>query len=133
MTDPIADMLTRIRNASLVKATEVSLPLSKLKHNIAKILVETHWLDKAEVFGDEAKPASRRLKLTLKYRDDGRSVISSIRRVSKPSHRIYVDKKSLPRVLNNLGLAIISTPSGLMTNKEAGKRGLGGEVICEIY
>lgn len=111
--------------------------MSKLKHNIAKILVETHWLEKVEVV---AKPGAKNqnqvfneLKLVLKYKDNGKSVITSIKRISKPSKRVYVNSKELPRVLNNMGIAIISTPQGLMTNKEAGKKHLGGEVICEIY
>ena len=137
MTDPIADMLTRIRNASLIGKKEVLVPMSKLKHNIAKILVETHWLEKAEVL---EKPGAKNhnkvfneLKLTLKYRENGKSNITSIKRISKPSKRVYVSKDELPRVLNNMGIAIVSTPQGLMTNKEAGKKQIGGEVICEIY
>lgn len=137
MTDPIADMLTRIRNASLIGKKEVLVPMSKLKHSIAKILVETHWLDKVEVVD---KPGIKNrgqvfneLKLTLRYKDNGRPVITSIKRISKPSLRVYVNSKELPRVLNNMGIAIISTSQGIMTNKEAGKKHLGGEVICEIY
>lgn len=137
MTDPIADMLTRIRNASIIGKPTVLVPMSKLKHNIAKILVETHWLEKVEIVpaagAKNRGQAFNELKLTLKYRDNGRPAISVIKRVSKPSRRIYVGKADLPRVLNNLGMAIISTPQGLMTNKMAGKNGLGGEVICEIY
>lgn len=137
MTDPIADMLTRIRNASLIGKKEVLLPMSKLKHSIAKILVETHWLGKVEVI---EKPGVKNhgqvfneLKITLQYKENGQPAISSIKRVSKPSKRVYVGSKALPRVLNNMGIAIISTPQGIMTNKEAGKKNLGGEVICEIY
>ncbi len=137
MIDPIADMLTRIRNASLIGKREVLVPMSKLKHNMAKILVETHWLAKVEVV---AKPSAKNrqqafseLKLTLQYKDNGQPAITAIKRISKPSKRVYVGKNNLPRVLNNMGIAIISTPQGLMTNKEAGKKQLGGEVLCEIY
>ena len=137
MNDPIADMLTRIRNAAAIGKTEVVLPMSKIKHGIAKILVETHWLDKVEVV---SKPGRKNhgqvfndLKITLKYKDNGRPVFTSLKRISKPSRRIYVGKDEIPRVLNNLGIAILSTPQGLMTNKEAGKKKIGGEVICEIY
>jgi small subunit ribosomal protein S8 len=137
MTDPISDMLTRIRNASAVGKKEVVLPMSKIKFNISKILEKEGWILKAESFKDEIsenkKTAFEQLKLTLKYKKSGKSVISSIKRISKPGLRVYVNKDELPRVLNNLGMAIISTPSGIMTNKEARKKGVGGEVICEIY
>jgi small subunit ribosomal protein S8 len=137
MTDPISDMLTRIRNASAVGKKEVVLPMSKIKFNISKILEKEGWILKAESFKDEIsenkKTAFEQLKLTLKYKKSGKSVINSIKRISKPGLRVYVNKNELPRVLNNLGMAIISTPSGIMTNKEARKKGVGGEVICEIY
>jgi len=137
MTDPIADMLTRIRNASLVKKEEVVMPMSKLKYNLSKVLVREGWLDGAEVIKLEAKKNGSQsfdqLKLTLKYEKNGKPVISSIRRVSRPGLRIYAGKTELPKVLNNLGMAVISTPQGLLTNKEARKKGVGGEVICEIY
>jgi len=137
MTDPIADMLTRLRNASAVGKEEVLLPMSKIKYGIAKILQETHWLAGVEVIKGAGRKnggaAFDQLKIVLKYREDGRPAITSLKRISRPSRRVYVSNKELPRVLNNLGLAIISTPQGLMTNKEAGKKKLGGEVICEIY
>ena len=137
MTDPIADMLTRIRNAAAIKKAELVLPMSKLKLQIAKILQETPWIEKVE----QVKIASTKnknmifdeLKLTLKYKENGDSVITSIQRISKPSRRVYVTKDELPRVLNGMGIAIVSTSEGLMTNKEAGKRKIGGELICEIY
>lgn len=143
MTDPIADMLTRIRNAYMVRKTEVILPLSKLKHEIAKILEKGSWIEKAEIIkaGSDSQDnikknkasAFDQLKLTLRYDANGHSVISSLKRISKPGRRIYVDKDHLPKVLNNLGIAIISTSTGLMTNKEAMKAKVGGEVLCEIY
>jgi len=137
MTDPIADMLTRIRNASAVNKQEVVLPMSKIKFNISKILEREGWVAGTEVL----KSAGRKngaasfdqLKIVLKYTDEGKPVITSIKRISRPGLRIYAGKGKLPRVLNNLGIAIISTPQGLLTNKEARKKGVGGEVICEIY
>lgn len=136
MTDPIADMLTRIRNASAVKKAEILLPMSKMKHKIALILKEEGWIydvDIVKASTDSAKSAFDQLKIVLKYKKSGRSVITSIRRISKPGLRSYSKKLELPRVLNNFGIAIVSTSKGLMTNKQARKEGLGGEVICEIY
>ena len=137
MTDPIADMLTRIRNASLVGKREVVMPASKLKYAVAKILEQTHWVEKVEtvkVMAVKNKTAQfDQLKIVLRYNATGQPTIATLKRVSKPSRRVYVSKDNLPRVLNNYGMAIISTSQGLMTNKEAGKKKLGGEVICEIY
>lgn len=137
MIDPIADMLTRIRNASAIHKDEVVLPMSKIKYSIAKILEETHWVGKVEVVDKatthKCKSVFKELKIVLKYQENGQPAISYIQRVSKPSRRVYVGKDELPRVLNNMGIAILSTPQGLMTNKEAGKKKIGGEVICEIY
>lgn len=133
MMDPIADMLTRIRNAAAVGKQDITLPMSKLKFNIAKLLEENGWITKAEVIEPEVKSGFSELKLTLKYKNDGKPKISSLVRISKSSRRVYVNKDELPKVLNNLGIAIISTSQGLMTNREARKRSLGGEVICEIY
>ena len=138
MTDPIADMLARIRNASMVKKAEIILPLSKLKLEIAKIMEKEGWVGKIEVIpGDnETKNKSAafdRLRVVLKYNEEREPRISSLKRISKPGARVYVGKDDLPRVLNNIGMAIISTPKGLMTNREARQSQLGGEVICEIY
>ena len=141
MTDPIADMLTRIRNAALVKKAEVVLPMSNLKYEIAKILEKAGFIAKAEIIkggGDQEIKKNRsaafdQLKLILKYNGEGETVISSVQRVSKPGRRIYVDKDHIPQVLSGLGMAIISTSRGLMTNKEAFRQKIGGEIICEIY
>ena len=136
MTDSIADMLTRIRNASAVGKREVLMPMSKIKYEIAKILKEEGWISDASVIkaGDNRKGLQfDQLRLVLKYKKSGRPHITFLKRVSKPGLRVYVGKDELPRVLNNLGIAIISTSQGLMTNKKARKKGLGGEVICEIY
>jgi len=136
MTDPIADMLTRIRNAQAVNKKTVTLPMSKLKFNIAKILERGGWIEKAEIEETPAKKNSssafNEIKIVLKYRN-GQPAISSLKKISTPGRRVYAGKKELPKVLNNLGIAIISTPNGLMTGKEARKQGVGGEVICEIY
>lgn len=136
MTDPIADMLTTIRNASAVRNEEVVLPMSKVKHEIAKILEHEGWVKKVEVMKGDGKKNSHdafdKLKIALKY-ENNKSVISSIKRISKPSLRVYVNHSELPKVLNNFGIAIISTSMGMMTNREAKKKGIGGEVVCEIY
>lgn len=137
MTDPIADMLTRIRNASAVKKHEVVLPMSKLKHEIAKILEKEGWIQKIEIVkSDIEKNGSRKfdeLRIILKYKKSGKPYITHLKRVSRPGLRIYTGKDDIPKVLNNFGISIISTPKGLMTNKEARKRNIGGEIVCEIY
>ncbi len=134
--DPIADMFTRIRNASAVKKSEVSLPLSKLKLEIAKILETEGWIKKAEVVagGLNGRHSSfDELLLHLKYHKNGKPQISSIKRISRPGLKIYVSKDEIPTVLNNFGIAIISTSNGLMTDKQAKKAQVGGEVLGEIY
>ena len=128
MTDPIADMLTRVRNASMVKKSDVLVPFSKIKFEIAKILVKEQYLKGVEIIEDPYKT----LKIALKY-EDKKSVISNITRVSKVGRRIYVNSDKISRVLNGYGLSIISTSKGIMTNREARKAGVGGEVLCEIY
>ncbi len=128
MTDPIADMLTRIRNALRVHKSEVTIPYSKLKVKIAEILKNEGYINSYSEQID-----SRQLKLQLKYQPNGQSVINSLRRISKPGRRIYCQADKLPRVLNNLGIAIISTPQGMMTVVEAKQKKIGGEIICEIY
>jgi len=128
MTDPIADMLTRIRNASMVKKAELLIPYSKLKFAIAKILEKEKYIISAE----KVDQGFRFIKISLKY-EDNKPVISKISRISRVGQRIYVKKDELPRVLNGYGLAIVSTSKGVMTNREASKLNLGGEVICEVY
>ena len=130
MTDPISDMLTRIRNASMVKKTTVKLPMSKMKFAIAKILESQGFLSSVEATKDGTKPV---LTLQVKYKDGKEPVLSSIKRISTPGRRVYVKSSDLPKVRSGFGMAIISTPNGLMTNNEAKKRHLGGEVICEVY
>ncbi len=128
MTDPIADMLTRIRNAQRSRKPIVEIPYSQMKHAIADILNKEGYI--GTVDKTDAMPAM--LVLTLKYY--GRQpAIQSIDRTSTPGHRVYMKATELPRVLNDYGIAIISTSQGLMTNKDARKAGVGGEVICAIY
>jgi len=134
--DPIADMFTRIRNASAVKKTEIILPISKLKLEVAKILEAEGWVKKATVIPgglDGRHNSFDELQIQLKYRKNGKPQISSIKRISRPGLRIYVGKDEIPTVLNNYGIAILSTSKGLMTNKEAKKQQIGGEVLGEIF
>ena len=128
MTDPIADMLTRIRNASMIKKKEVTVPFSKIKFGIANLLVANGYLEKVE----EKKDKHPYLLLTLKY-TRGTPVINNIKRISKPGHRQYVKSDDIEKVLSGFGLAILSTPKGLLTNDEARRAKIGGEVICEVF
>ncbi len=128
MTDPIADMLTRIRNAAVVHKKEVAFPFSKIKLAIANILVQEGYLAKAE----EVKAAPKTIVVTLKY-EGGDAAIHSIKRISTPGHRKYVKKDEIDRVLNGLGVLIMSTPRGIITGEEAKKSNTGGEVLCEVY
>ena len=129
MTDPIADMLTRIRNALQQKHESVSMPASKEKQAIAKILKDEGFITDYSVEGDVKKT----LTITLKYAEDNKLVISGLRRISKPGLRVYAKVDNLPRVLNGLGIAIISTSNGMMTDRDAKKNHLGGEVIAYVW
>lgn len=129
MTDPISDMLTRIRNAQAVRKLTVEIPYSKLKKEIATILEQEGYVQGSEVVSEGVIKA---LKVQLQY-EDKKGRITSLTRISKPGRRVYCSYKELPRVLNGLGIAIISTPKGLMTNQTARKEKVGGEVLCEIY
>lgn len=137
MTDPIADMLTRIRNSSATKKTEIVLPMSKIKYEIGKILEKGNWIQKCETVKSDIENEGAKnfpeMKIVLRYKKSGKPAIAFLKRISKPGLRIYAKKDELPVVLNGLGMAIISTPSGLMTAREAKKEKVGGEVICEIY
>ncbi len=138
LTDPIADMLTRIRNATMVFKETVDVPASKFKEEIAKILVQEGYLKAYEVVEIGGRP---HLRLTLKYgpvRKTARGrrpeqVIKHIRRVSKPGRRVYVSAREVPVVKRGLGIAIISTSKGVMTDREARRAGVGGEVVCEVW
>lgn len=129
ITDPIADMLTRIRNASKNRFENVSMPTSKLKENIAKILKDEGYVSSFEITEKDGK---KNLVITLKY-FDGASVISGVKRVSKPGLRIYANSDELPKVLNGLGIAIISTSKGLLVDREARKQNVGGEVVAYVW
>lgn len=129
MTDPIADMLTRIRNAAKVRKPDLTLPYSRMKLNIAQILVQEGFIAAVETHGENVK---KELRLVLKY--DGReSIIHAVSRVSTPGRRIYVGYKDIPQVRSGYGVAIMSTPSGIMSGAEARKQKVGGELLCEIY
>ena len=130
MTDPIADMLTRIRNALVQKHDVVSMPVSKEKKAIAKILKEEGFITDYAIEGDGQ---FKELTITLKYTEDKQRVISGLRRISKPGLRVYAHADELPRVLNGLGIAIISTSNGVMTYREARKQHVGGEVLAYIW
>ena len=128
MTDPIADMLTRIRNAQMVGHTEVSMPSSKLKLSIAQVLKDEGYIEEFAVRGESAM---RQLRIGLKYYA-GKPVIERIERVSKPGLRVYKGRDDIPRVMNGLGVAILSTSRGVMTDRKARADGIGGEVLCIV-
>jgi small subunit ribosomal protein S8 len=130
VSDPIADLLARMRNASLIKRKDVSLPSSKVKVEIAKILKDEGFIKNYKV-ADDGKQGI--LSITLKYTDANQGVITGLRRVSKPGCRIYCTKDSLPKVLDGLGVAIISTSRGLATGRKCAEWGVGGEVVCTVW
>ena len=129
-TDPIADMLTRIRNANSAKHKTVDVPSSKMKTAIAEILFKEGYIKSFEIISDENQGI---IRITLKYDEKGIRVIDGIKRISKPGLRVYANKEELPKVLNGLGTAIISTSQGLKTDKEAREAGIGGEVLAYIW
>ena len=129
-TDPIADMLTRIRNANSSKHKTVDIPSSKMKLAIAEILYKEGYIKSFEEISNENQGI---IRITLKYEEKGKRVIDGIKRISKPGLRVYANKEELPRVLNGLGTAIISTSQGLKTDKEAREAGIGGEVLAYIW
>lgn len=130
MTDPIADFLTRIRNANTVYMEKVEIPASKTKMNLANILKEEGYIKDVEYIEDGKQGF---LRLYLKYGANREKVISGLKRISRPGLRVYAQKDELPKVLGGLGIAIISTSKGLMTDKDARKAGVGGEVMCYIW
>lgn len=129
MTDPIADFLTRVRNAISAGKKSVDIPASNMKKGIAEIMKSTHFITDYSLIEDGTK---KYLSLKLKY-NDGVSVIEGLKRISKPGIRSYTDSENIPRVRNGLGIAVISTSKGLMTDKQARAQKIGGEVICEIW
>lgn len=130
MTDPIADFLTRIRNGIQAHMVHVVCPRSKLKLRIAEILHEEGYLDSVASLEDELQGV---ISVTLRYDADSVNAITGLRRVSRPGQRRYVNSKSLPKVRNGLGIAIVSTSKGLMTDRKARQLGVGGEVLCEVW
>lgn len=141
MTDPIADMLTRIRNALARGKTEVSIPFSKIKFAIAKILEKNGWITKVENIQLKGRimrkiigkvKSRHQIRIILKY-EANIPLIRSLRRISKPGRRVYVGKEEIPRVMSGQGMTIVSTSQGLMVGREARRKGLGGELLCEIY
>ncbi len=130
MTDPIADMLTRLRNGIRVKHTSVEMPLSKLKLEIAKIMKNEGYVKNYKVNQDDKQGM---LKVMLKYDEDEKSVIQELTRVSKPGRRVYSNVDSVPKVKNGLGVAVLSTSKGVMTDKQARAENVGGEVLCYIW
>ena len=129
-TDPIADMLTRIRNANKSKVKTVDITKSKLKLAIAEILLNEGYIKSYEELENETQGV---IRVTLKYDEKGKKVIAGLKRISKPGLRIYASKEELPKVLNGLGIAIISTPKGIMTDREARKNNVGGEVLAYVW
>jgi len=129
VTDPIADLLTRIRNASLAKKRRVEIPSSKMKLSLVEILKQQNFIEEYNLVEDNKQNV---IDVKLKY-IDGKAVISGLKKISKPGLRVYEGADTLPRVLNGLGIAVISTSKGLMTEKQARKESIGGEVICHIW
>ena len=130
MTDPIADMLTRIRNANTVKHETVDVPASNIKKEIVRILLEEGFVRGYDVIEYEKQGI---IRIQLKYGQAGEKVIQGIKRISKPGMRVYTNAHEIPKVLNGLGIAIISTSKGILTDKQARKENVGGEVICYVW
>ena len=130
MTDPIADMLTRIRNAYAAKHQKVDVPVSSVKLEIARILREEGFVNSYKVIGDGVR---RNIRIYLRYGPRGEMVLSSLERVSKPGCRVYVNSTSIPKVMAGMGINIISTSRGLMTDKRARREKVGGELLCRVY
>jgi len=130
MTDPIADMLNRISNGLLARHKQVTVPSSKIKVAVARILKEEGYIKNYQVTRDEPQPT---LRIVLKYDDDRQPIISKLRRVSKPGRRMYVGRDEIPWVLNGMGVAILSTPRGIVTGQQARRLKVGGEVLCYVW
>jgi small subunit ribosomal protein S8 len=132
MTDPVADMLTRIRNANVAMHDTVKMPSSKLKESLAAVLVREGYIEDFDVSEAPERPG-RVLEITMKYTKDRARTISGVRRISKPGLRVYSGADKLPRVLGGLGVAVLSTSQGLMTDREARQKRVGGEVLCYVW
>ncbi len=129
VNDPIGDMLIQIKNAALAGRTVVVLPHSKMKEEVGRVLKTEGYLESIEKIGTVPKFM---LRLTLSYRDES-PVLTDLKRISKPGLRVYIDRHSIPVVVGGMGVAVVSTPQGIMTGKEAKKKGIGGELLCEIW
>jgi small subunit ribosomal protein S8 len=129
-TDPIADMLTRVRNGLMVRKSYVLVPSSKIKVAIAQVLLEEGFIQGYEVTNERPQP---NIRLWLKYDDKRVPIVSGLRRISRPGRRVYSGKRDLPWVLSGLGIAIVSTPKGVMTDRDARRTGVGGEVLCYVW
>jgi len=132
MTDPLADMLTRIRNANTAMHDDVSMPASKLKESLAGVLHKEGYINDYKVVENDGRPGST-LKIDMKYSPSRDRVISGLKRVSKPGLRVYTKSNEIPRVLGGLGVAVVSTSQGLMSDREARKRRMGGEILCYVW
>jgi len=130
MTDPIADMLARIRNAALARHAELVCPSSNIRLAIARVLVDAGFLEEAKVEAREGRPS---LVMRVRYGADGRPLLDGLRRVSRPSRRVYVAKDEVPRVRNGLGVAVISTSKGILSDRAAREAEVGGELLCEVW
>jgi small subunit ribosomal protein S8 len=130
MTDPVADMLTRIRNGSGAKFAKVDIPSSKLKVQIARILKDEGYIKNFKVMKDNRQGI---LRIYLKYDDKNQEIIQRVYRVSRPSRRVYTGKEAIPKVLNGLGISILSTSKGVLTDREARRLGVGGEILCSLW
>jgi small subunit ribosomal protein S8 len=133
MTDPVADFLTRLRNAAKAQHHDVSIPSSKLKRELARILKEQGYIDAYSVEPPTTERPGEQITITLKYTDERRPVISGMQRVSRPGQRTYVDHSHIPRIQGGMGTAIISTSKGVMTGHEARQQGVGGEVVARVW
>jgi small subunit ribosomal protein S8 len=130
MTDPMADMLTRIRNANMIKAEKVDMPASKLKLEVTKILKEKGFIKGYKILKDRKQGV---LRISLKYTANGEKLISGLKKISKPGRRVYVDKEKIPVVIGGFGIAILSTSKGVLTDESCRHQGIGGEVLCYIW
>lgn len=129
--DPIADLLTRIRNAIARKKSEVFLPFSEIKFYIAKVMLKANFIANVEKINEKDK--DKEIRIVLKYDEEGNSAIQSLQRISKPGKRVYAGSKEIPNILGGLGIVIVSTSQGIMTGRDARNRKLGGELVCAIY
>lgn len=132
MTDPIADMLTRIRNANIAMHDLTEMPSSKLKEALAQILQREGYIEGFEVADDPRRPGNK-LTITMKYTPDRKRTISGIKRISKPGLRVYMSATDVPRVLGGMGISVLSTNQGLLTDREARQRRVGGEILCQVW